>query len=81
MNEFTIETLMLSIGALVMRRRPLLDALESGTSVEGEDNDHLAELVVDLEGALAEFREEYEQRRGDSGLYPTFDQLVDSHER
>ena len=81
MSEFTVETLMMSIGALVMRRKPLLVALEGGTSIEGEDDEHLAELVVDIERALAELRAAYEKRRGDSGLYPTFDQLVDSHAR
>ena len=81
MKEFTIDSVMLAIGALAMRRSAVLDALTNGTSLAGEDDDHLPDLLTGLESALSEFRQDYENRRGDAGLYPDFDQLMQSHEQ
>lgn len=77
MNDLSMDTLAHGISALAIRRLTVLHALEQGESVPGEEDDHLPDLLVGLESALAELRQAYEERLDDSGLYLTYAQLTD----
>lgn len=77
MNELSMISLAHGISALAIRRLSVLRALEKGTSVPGEEDEHLPDLLFSLETALDEFRELYEERLDDSGLYLSYDELTD----
>jgi hypothetical protein len=71
-----MDSLAHAISALAIRRFTVLQALERGDSVPGEDDEHLPDLLVSLETALAEFRRLYEERLDDSGLYLSYVELT-----
>ena len=63
--------------ALAHRRLTYLDALEQGTSVPGEDDDHLHDFLIGLESTLSEFHDIYEARRAGSERYLSYAELTD----
>ncbi|MFN7725666.1 MAG: hypothetical protein ACK5QH_11395 [Rubrivivax sp.] len=75
MNQLSIRTLMLSIGALARERAGLLKQLAT-LSPEQDSSEHCSERVLDIDQALDELADAYEDLRGGSQTYPPFKQLA-----
>jgi len=77
MTDISMDALANSIAALAHRRLTFLDALEQGTSVPGEDDDHLHDFLISLESSLSELHDVYEARRAGSDRYLSYAVLTD----
>jgi hypothetical protein len=79
-GQFSVETLMRSIGAIAFESETLLlriDAVDADT----DNEEGLSETVMRLDAALSELRPVYEAQRGGAAIYPAFDVLVDRHRK
>lgn len=76
MTDIPMDALVHAISALSIQRWIYLRALERGESVPGEDDDHLHDALIGIESALSTFREFYERQLDDSGMYPSYDELM-----
>lgn len=74
MTEFTMQTLMLAITALANERRRVLERIQQNPSPD--DEERLAEQVLDIGVALNELADDYEARKGDSPKYPSYERLT-----
>ncbi len=75
MGEISTRTLMIAIGCMVADRERILQRIET-LSVEVEAAERLAEQIMDIDLALSELGDVYEQERRDSEGYPSYDDLV-----
>ena len=75
MSDLSIRTLMLSIGALGRERAGLLKQL-AAMSPEQDGSERCSERVLDIDQALDELADAYEDLRGGSQTYPPFGQLA-----
>ena len=69
-----MQTFMLAITALANERRRILERIQQNTSPD--DDEHLAEQVLDIGAAPNELAHDYEARKGDSPRYPSHERLT-----
>jgi hypothetical protein len=77
MTEISLRTLMIAIGSMVADRERFLERVAMvGTEADAEER--LSELVIDIETALSELADAYEEQRKTASGYPPYDDLIAS---
>jgi hypothetical protein len=75
MSELSIRTLTTAFGSLIADRERILERIDREPR-EVDEEEHLSELVMDIDQALGEIADAYESQRNTASGYPPYTELV-----